>query len=231
MFMLELESLSDSVTNHTLFVSRVSTTIFFVSWILWRLATEGWRYLFFLTNWNWILNSVYFAISSLYCYSVIHQSKMRHILKSIHIIMFAVVMTISWIVAFGFWTLLSKSVVDPNRLVTERMISALAHILNLIFPIFDLFLCKTTLEYYQVVYPIIALLMYMVLTLWPYPFMKSLNGGEAGINWAPMVGLGLGVVVAGVLFYILALSLIRLRQHVNKSKRMDPKLPMTQAIF
>ncbi|KAI8897935.1 hypothetical protein BC833DRAFT_620815 [Globomyces pollinis-pini] len=49
------------------------------------------------------------------------------------------------------------------------------------------------------VHGVVNFWIWFIQDLWPYPFMKSLYGGEAGINWAPMVGLGLGVVDAGKL--------------------------------
>ncbi|KAI8897931.1 hypothetical protein BC833DRAFT_591881 [Globomyces pollinis-pini] len=217
---MQIERLSNTVSNQTLLYIRILFGLITLVWNVWRTAATGWVYFLFLTDWNWIMDTLFFFVGASYTYAVINNGEQKESLRTAYIGLFAVCNTIGWIVSVGFWLLLNSIVFGAEASTFDRYSQTWAHTFNLFLPLIDLFLSKTNMKFLQVGYPICALLAYQAMVLichgvykteWPYPFMTAVNGGEEGISWGPMLAMGAAVSIAAILFYSLVLMLIKLR--------------------
>lgn len=153
----------------------------------WRICECGLFYFYFLTDWNWTFNLIYFVTGALEC---LFTSKR---IKQAHRILFSISQPISWFVFIFFWTILSGQFAKPNLTIGDRIDLVVAHALNLLFTTVDLFLSKTTVTKLHFLAPILATLVYMATVVfvhltsnvyWPYEFLEIVNGGKKdGIIW------------------------------------------------
>lgn len=144
----------------------------------------------------------------------------------IHPALFAISQTNAWIVSLGFWTLLAAPLFSKRQDAYHYFIFIVAHSFNLIFAVIALFLSKTTLSWFHLVYPLIFMALYITSVLitffyyqddWPYPFLRIIGNTPSEFK----VGIFLMALAAISLVILLSFSwnlfLIRFRDKGSQS--------------
>ncbi|KAJ3311854.1 hypothetical protein HDV04_003594 [Boothiomyces sp. JEL0838] len=147
--------------------------------------------------------------------------------------MFAAMQPVAWLVSVVFWTLLAPGLFsNPNSSTFALITGPISHIFNLAFPLVELFLSTYELRKIHILFPFVIVVLYPTFvviihqfdnTQWPYSFLLSLNGGENGIKWGPMLGFCAFVFVCITVFFFLTLFLIKIRERIAKN-RMEARL-------
>ena len=201
------------VSDSVLWWFRLLSLTLTASLLCWRLTVEGYKYFYYLTNWNWILNFLFFAAA------LTHRNpSFSPLLNSL----FAAVQPISWIVTIVFWALLFDSTKAPVDLFSQ----SISHSLNLLLPLIDLFLNRIILHLPHILCPIIFSLLYMGTVMvchlvygasWPYDFLISVNGGmSGGINIGYTIAFVIGFWVICLLFVGFTFLLIWIREKLGQ---------------
>ncbi|KAJ3276447.1 hypothetical protein HDV01_005070 [Terramyces sp. JEL0728] len=141
---------------------------------------------------------------------------------------------VAWLVSVVFWTLLAPGLFsDPNSTTFALVTGPISHVFNLLFPLIELFLCTYELRKSHLLFAFLVVVLYPTFivilhqfdnTHWPYSFLVSLNGGEVGIKWGPMLGFLVFVFVCIIVFFFITLFLIKIRERIAKRRqeeRMD----------
>ena len=213
------------ISNSSLLLLRISMAVFFYFYISWRFSLFGLFYWYFLTDWNWGLNFIYFCLGSL---EIIMGRKFPRILRVVHKFLFSAVQTISWLVGIIFWILLSSILLSEEMSTIDKIDQVVGHSMNLIPVVLDLYLSKTTVTFYPYVFsPLIVVFTYicfattLYVTLgwsWPYPFMELINGPQRELNLlADLVGTLAMMLLLVLFFTIFTIGFTRLRDRRNIS--------------
>ncbi|KAJ3322380.1 hypothetical protein HDV06_003100 [Boothiomyces sp. JEL0866] len=147
--------------------------------------------------------------------------------------MFAAMQPVAWLVSVVFWTLLAPGLFSDPKASTFALITGpISHIFNLLFPLVELFLSTYELRKIHILFPLLIVALYPTFvviihqfdnTHWPYSFLVSLNGGENGIRWGPLLGFVAFVFVCIIVFFFMTLFLIKIRERIAKH-RMEARL-------
>lgn len=211
------------ISNSTFLLFRLSMAVFYYYYISWRFSLFGLFYWYFLTDWNWGLNFIYFCLGSM---EIIFGKRFPNTLRVAHNFLFAAVQTISWLVGIIFWILLSSILLSEEMSLIDKMDQVIGHSMNLIPVVLDLYLSKTTVPFYPYVFaPLIVVFTYicfavtLYLTMgwgWPYPFMKLINGPQRELDLvADLMGTAAMMVLLVIFFTIFTIGLSRLRDRRN----------------
>lgn len=125
------------VTNSQLYKTRLIILVLVVAHITWRIARAKSHYFYFLTNWNWLINLLYFSIVVLL---TTKPSPKPYTKNLVFKYFYSSSVCLSWIVTIVYWALLSEELFTDIS-VELKIVGTLSHILNIVFPMIDLF-CK-----------------------------------------------------------------------------------------
>lgn len=212
--------LSLLVSNRTLCVFRISASLFYLSYILWRLSVTGIVYIWWFTDWNWILNLVYFASAT--ALSLIPNPYRIH--SRLHKHLFSAILPISILVSLTFWLIIVWEL--PSHLwEREKFDLITGHSLNLLFPFIELLLNNITIGFSHSLSANLFLITYelFILTLringftlgrlkWPYPFLdKFAETEDQMINYGGLVFIAILFSLAISSMTALSIYLVRKR--------------------
>lgn len=125
------------ITNPQLYQTRLVLLALVVAHITWRLVRAQTAYFYYLTNWNWLINLVYFTL-------VVVLTTKRTPTYTENLVFkyfYSSTVCLSWIVTIVYWTLLSGEIFDNELSVEQKIGGTLSHVLNIIYPMIDL-ACK-----------------------------------------------------------------------------------------
>ncbi|KAI8897928.1 hypothetical protein BC833DRAFT_15746 [Globomyces pollinis-pini] len=201
---------------------RIICFVYVSFWICYGIffQKQNYHYFFFLTNWNWMLDWLYFLVAIL-------MVKSPTTYLRVYQVFMAIIPTISTIVVVVFWCLLNTLVFGPNRPTEMRVSSTVSHTLNFILPIIDIYCTNDIiLTWKHGIYPVIVMFFYTVLIFFtklvlkedfPYSFIKAVNGGsEDIIMWGPVLALCFGFYIITWIFWLLVFKSFQLRNFIKK---------------
>ena len=129
------------VTNSQLFKTRVSFLVAISGYIIYEIIQRRSRYFYYLTDWNWLLNFVYFLVA------IILSSKRFSGRSSDYFVFkyfYACTVCLSWVVTVVFWGFIVtnqpfevEEVLDVIPLEVA-ITGTISHLLNIILPLIDL---------------------------------------------------------------------------------------------
>jgi hypothetical protein len=208
-------------TNKRLLYWRLFIALFYIAYISWRVSLFGWFYWYFITDWNWGINVVYFLSGAYLCYT--NQPS-----NTLHKCLFAIVNSVSWIATIVFWSLLNELVFSDKWTISDRIDGAIGHSVNLLFPLIDLFLSTTTIRWIHSLAPILFVTLYSVMIIivrlvdpamdFPYSFLELVNGGKTGMNYLHLAAFNTGLCLILLLFVLLTMGLVYLRDKYQQPK-------------
>ncbi|KAJ3273568.1 hypothetical protein HDV01_004335 [Terramyces sp. JEL0728] len=126
---------------------------------------------------------------------------------------------LSILVTVIFWSLLSNLVLHTND-VYNRDTGVISHIVNLGFPLIELFTTLVDPPWIYGLGSFVVLFFYAVMIVivhavsnmdWPYSFLDTLNAGKEGVRWGPMLGFVAAMFVLLYILFAITIGLIRLR--------------------
>jgi hypothetical protein len=226
------------VKEKTLLVYRISSLITVIGYNIYRLNRRGSEYFYFLTNWNWIVLIIYFTVASRHSYSCL-KGTTSPIFEMIYRIGFALIQALSWTVTITYWILLANAELSSTVLGLEiKVDNIIAHSLNLILLLIDLFISRVQLAWKDAIYPILFALVYQMMVIawkglvnrnWPYNFVASINGGQERVNWGPIFAFAAGLSLFILLMHAITIGLIALRKMLlRKAGQMKPDGAVSQ---
>ncbi|KAJ3272630.1 hypothetical protein HDV01_005377 [Terramyces sp. JEL0728] len=224
-----MEKTKPEKENHSYFLSNLNVlkihifmVLFLYTYDALNIIVYGAFYFYFLTNWNWIINTIYFTFALYKSYLVYNGQQVGPLLQKALFGFFALIQPVSWLVSVVFWALLSPGMVFHNTNAFDRNTCIISHTLNLIFPLVEVAISTTDLSFVHLWISCLGLTIYSAGIIiihaatgadWPYPFLDDLNGGPAGISWGPMLGFLAGMFVFLAIFLAVTLLFIRVRNN------------------
>lgn len=142
-------------------------------------------------------------------------------------VMFSVILPISILVTAIFWALLANAAVFNNHNDYNRGTSVTSHVVNLGFPLIELFITTVDPPWIYGLYSCAVLLFYAITIIivhyvssmdWPYSFLDTLNGGQSGMRWGPMLGFVAGMFVLLYILFAATVGMIKLRNYFARKR-------------
>jgi hypothetical protein len=216
----------DGRKQSILVVYQIFCALFIFSYQIWRISLVGLLQFYFLTNYTWFINGLYFTFVTLEFFGygfprVIH-------------VLFSLSQIFSWHISIMFWVLLSGSLGLTTVDTITKVDWVFSHTFSLILPLVDLWYGKRMLNWADVIYPIVFQTAYSVFVLiarisfkleYPYPFLLILDDPVTGeVNWGIALGLNIGFYFILMIMTALAILFIKLRDRNRPSKVTDVEL-------
>jgi hypothetical protein len=231
-------SLSYFIRPKTLLQFRSCALIFSLIFSIYEIYYDPGYYFWYLTNWNWIFLIGYFMVASLQSYfNLIDQEKPRPKIYKTHAILFSIVQTLPYPVSVAYWIFLFKPVLnDPDISFWLKAQGVVNHSLNIVLPLCDLFLSKTSMGWLYIIYPNFVMLFYEIVVnfvhiifkvKFPYSFLEMFMGSKDSVIW-----INLGLYILGMALFIcfaftIIVLVINLRNFFGAKREIDV-LPINQ---
>jgi hypothetical protein len=202
-----------------------NTFFFFITtgYLIFQLIESNIYWFYFLTNNGWT------------CLTLLSWTSLAQSLRpdlshnknfaGFHVALFSTASTLAWIVSFGFWTLLAQSFfvnLFANPTSNKIFTGIVPHSINLILALAVVLLSKTTLHFYDIIYPFLILIFYSIAIIvsrfvyrlaFPYPFLSVLVDQSNGLNVFNSILLVVAIFIACFLFFSVTRKMVNMRDN------------------